>query len=145
MIKMFIMSLLMLFSLNVNAINLDIQEDVVPQLNVNGYRLAVENEILQLYINEKAIYKVETKNYFDEVRATPIRMVLNEDQETDKKNTNYIAYMYFDCINKSNMILFVHVFDKNGKFLREEKQEPYWDGTEERSNNRTLNEYICRQ
>ncbi len=144
---------LTLFSSVANAEVVNIQyepEDVKPltvePFKTKQFQYAGENDILKMYINTKLIYQVSTKNVFDDVRASPIRMELKTDQGTEKAGTNFISYMYFDCINKSNMILFLHVYNKDGQFVREElNRDLIWTGTQEKTNTRLLNEYICKQ
>ena len=44
------------------------------------------------------------------------------------------------------MILFLHVYNKDGQFVREElNRDLIWTDTQEKTNTRLLNEYICKQ
>lgn len=152
MIKKLLLALTLLTG-SVNAEFVDIQHksyDVKPltvePFKTKQFQYAGENDILKMYINTKLIYQVSTSNVFDDVRASPIRMELKTDQGTEKVGTNFISYMYFDCINKNNMILFVHVYNKDGQFVREElNRDLIWNETQEKTNTRLLNEYICKQ
>lgn len=142
MFRKLLASLTLVFSLSAAA---EVNQLPIENFKTESFKYAGENDILKMYINKRLVYKVTTNNYFDEVRAAPIRMELKSDQEDEKAGTTFISYMYFDCINKSNMILFVHVYDQNGKFVREERNtELVWNDTIERTNTRMLNEYICK-
>lgn len=149
MIKKLLLALTFLTG-TVNAESVKIGYDET-QLTIDPYKseqfqYAGENEILKMYINKKLIYGVETENVFDDVRVSPIRIELKTDQGNENAGTNLISYMYFDCINRRNMILFLHVYDKIGKFVREElNTELQWTDTKEKTNTRLLNEYICKQ
>lgn len=144
---------LTLFSGVVNAeiVNVQYEPEEVKLLTIEPFKTkqfqyAGENDILKMYINTKLIYQVGTTNVFDDVRASPIRMELKTDQGEEKAGSNLISYMYFDCINKSNMILFLHVYNKDGEFVREElNRDLIWTDTQEKTNTRLLNEYICKQ
>lgn len=124
----------------------DVKILTIEPFKTEYFKYAGENDILKMYINTKLIYQVRTNNVFDDVRASPIRMELKTDQGEEKVGTNIVSYMYFDCINKNNMILFLHVYNKEGNFVREElNRDLIWNETKEKTNTRLLNEYICKQ
>lgn len=145
MIKKLLITILTFFTFsNANALNIQYEEyeNKLEYFNNENYKYAGENKLVKLYINENLIYDVNAE-YFDKIRFSPIRMDL---KESDSDTKTVISYMYFNCLTKQNMIIFLHVYDKNGKFLKEEKNDSLeWVDTEEKTNFRLLNEYICKK
>lgn len=144
MIKKLLITILTLCTFsNANALNIQYEEyeNKLEYFNNENYKYAGENQLVKLFINENLIYDIDNDS-FDKIKLSPIRMDLKDEIE----QSTVISYMYFNCYTKQNMILFIHVYDKYGKFVKEEKNDNLeWVDTLEKSNFRLLNEYICNK
>lgn len=147
MLKKIALVVPLMFSPIANAFDLGYSEPerlTVQDFQTESFKYAGENELLAMYINKKLVYNIST-NPFEKIRLAPIRFDLLQDFEKDKAGTTYVTFMNFNCHTKQVMTLFSYVYNEKGQFTREERKQSFvWNNTEEYTNLRLLNEYICQ-